>query len=317
VPTSAREGTVVALPRTLERMQQQLLAFNLPPHAIEVIAGRANAYPTFLARLPLFVPGKRHRQPGETDDGLRFRTSWGDGRKHGPPLTVFDEDTLIALCRLRQVAIQAEGHRLPVPLGTDEVARVHALRTTVRAVQIECGGVGSCGGNSLQRRLDSMQRLAAQRIALSQMTADKLGRAGSTFSLIELVWLESMDPPTREGAPARRSFSAEVYIQFPPTMATFLDSCYSFIDWNVRRQLSDTGKAIHRFLSTQSSGYYEIGADTLRVTIGYQRSYAFFMRDLRNTMERLVKAGWVTSWSTVAVSGGRGERRHKLVLKRK
>jgi hypothetical protein len=319
-PSPRREGTVIALPAAIERMQQQLLALEIGADAMEVIE-RSNAFPTFLARLPLFVPGKRSRQPHETDDGLLFKTSWGEGKRHGPALTVFDEDTLIALCRLRQVAINAEGARLPVPIGTNDRQRVHALRTTVRAVQAECGGASSCGGTNLRRRLESIQRLAAQRIALSQTTADKLGRTGSTFSLIELAWLEHPGEPHEDtdgdDCPvARRRYAAEVYVQFPPTMAKFLDSCYSYIDWNVRLQLTDTGKAIHRFLSSQPEDYV-ISTELLRRTIGYPRAYAFFMRDLRGTMERLVDLRWVRHWRLVPLTGASGERRHKLELRRR
>ena len=61
-------------------------------------------FPTILTRIPIFVPSKRttQRELLDSDNALPFLTPWGKGKKYGPPLTVFDEDTLIALGRLRQ-----------------------------------------------------------------------------------------------------------------------------------------------------------------------------------------------------------------------
>lgn len=45
-------------------------------------------FPTFLARLPIFVPGRRRtqRNPLDSELSLPFSTPFGTGRKHGPPL---------------------------------------------------------------------------------------------------------------------------------------------------------------------------------------------------------------------------------------
>ena len=70
------------------------------------------------------------------------------------------------------------------------------------------------------------------------------------------------------------------------------------MDWEVRRKLSEDGKAVHRFLSGQTKSYC-VGADKLRTTIGYTRAKGSFMRDLRDTLSRLKDAGWLKGYAIV------------------
>ncbi len=63
-------------------------------------------YPTPLTRLPLFPPVKKctARQIAASGDWVALTSRWDGGGvfKSGPPLTVFDEDTLFGLMTLRQ-----------------------------------------------------------------------------------------------------------------------------------------------------------------------------------------------------------------------
>lgn len=100
-----------------------------------------------------------------------------------------------------------------------------------------------------------------------------------------------------------------IYAQFPPLMMRLLKESYSYLDFGVRRELADTGKAIHRFLSGQPRSYC-IGAEKLRRTIGYVRSIGSFMRELRDAIGRLKSLGWITAWT---IEGTR--RAHPFLLR--
>ncbi|MEI2422250.1 hypothetical protein V6O07_18360, partial [Arthrospira platensis SPKY2] len=61
-------------------------------------------YPSILARVPIFLPGHQSSAKAKLDKDLAlpFATGWGEGRKMGPLLSIYDEDTLLALLGLRQ-----------------------------------------------------------------------------------------------------------------------------------------------------------------------------------------------------------------------
>ena len=48
-------------------------------------------------------------------------------------------------------------------------------------------------------------------------------------------------------------------------------------------------------------------------TIGYQRSYAYFMSDLRSTMQKLQALGWLDDWD---ITGTGRKVPHKLTFSR-
>lgn len=299
--------------RSSRRSRVTLEQFNLDLFAKEV-DGRFSSYPlnpgsefpTFLTRIPIFLPMKRGRSLKlDHDNALPFATSWGRGRKHGPPLTVYDEDTLMAIARLRKSRLEGAPANMPIPLsaiqprsGEDKKdVSVHVLACTLSDIQHECGD--SDGGTNLQLRLASIKRLGATVIEFDRITQDKQGYRGTQIKLVDVAWDVYED-------------NAVLLIQFSPLMAMWLESEYTYINWNVRRQLSDTGKAIHRFLSAQPK-QYTIFTEKLMATIGFQRSYRYFMSDLRGTLTKLEELGWLTSWEIT----GTGRRiPHKLTILR-
>ena len=257
-------------------------------------------YPLILTRCPVFLPGRRDSQKEllDKDNALPFETPWGRGRRHGPPLTTDDEDTLMALMRLRQVMLRGTGSQLPVAqseLGEPQV--VHALYCMVGDIQRELGA--QRGGRNNELRLESVKRLAATQIEFDTRTADKLCGKGTVFKLIDVVWSSFAD-------------EALIYVQFTPLVARLLDSSYAYIAWEVRRELTDVGKAIHRFLSGQPRSYC-IGAEKLRATIGYTREFGSFMRDLRVTMDRLKALGWLSAYE---IEGTGRNHPYKLRIER-
>ncbi len=260
-------------------------------------------FPTILTRLPIFVPSKRttQRELLDSDNALPFQTPWGRGKKYGPPLTVFDEDTLIALGRLRQNLLIGDGHKFPMKVAAlpnrAEDLHVHALFCMVSQVQAFCSA--SSGGHNNKLRLDSIRRLANTRIEFDTATKEKVASKGTTISLIEVAWQKYLD-------------EAVLYVQFSPVMAQWFEKAYSYIDWNVRKQLTDTGKALHRFLSGQGK-HYTIFTKKLKGTIGYPREYKEFMRDLRACLAQLQTIGWLKRW---VIEGNGRARPHKLTIER-
>jgi len=262
-------------------------------------------YPTFLTRIPIFVPGRRttQRRILDEDNALPFITPWGEGKKHGPPLTVYDEDTMIAIGRLRQNMLIGRPHNMPLPVsdlyksqGKDDI-HVHVLHCMLSDIQQICGT--SLGGKNNKLRLDSIKRLGATVIEFDQKTSRKFIASGTEIKLIDVAWQSYEE-------------NAILYIQFSPVMAAWFEKEYTYIDWNVRKKLSDTGKAIHRFLASQPRDYV-IHTQKLMQTIGFPRAYKLFMHSLREDMKKLKEEGWIRSWN---IEGNGRRVPHKLIIKR-
>jgi len=263
-------------------------------------------FPTFLTRIPIFLPTKRGRNnlPVDEDNALTFTTSWGRGRKHGPPLTIYDEDTLIALARLRKTRLQGQAHHMPIPLSAVQPSQnvnndiaVHVLSCTLSDIQSMCDD--STGGTNMRLRLASLKRLGATVIEFDRQTKDKIGYRGTQFKFIDIAW----DVYDEE---------AMLLVQFSPLMAKWFENEYTFVDWAIRRELSDTGKALHRFICSQPKRY-SIHAIKLQQTIGYQRSYKHFMNDLRASLKKMQEIGWLNHWE---ITGTGRKQPHKLSLVR-
>jgi hypothetical protein len=291
------------VPAVAEAVQKELFERERAGHFRTTTLVPGHEYPTFFTRLPIFVPAKRASLgKGELalldeDRALPFETSWGRGRRFGAPLTVYDEDTLIALFRLRQLRITGHAERLPVALEGGQEASVHALVTTVSEIQRMCGSAP--GGKSNSLRKASIRRLSGTRIELERGARGE--ESGAAFTLLDVTW---------------RTVNGETvaYVQFPPVMAGALERAYSYVNLEIRQQLSDTGKAVHRFLSSQGGRGkdYRIGTKILMKTLGYPRSHKAFLRDLRDTMRRLESLGWC-DWSLM----GSRSAPHTLYVRRR
>lgn len=266
-----------------------------------------NEFPTILTRLPIFVPGRASKQKAQIDEdfAIPFQTSWGTGRKFGPPLTVYDEDTLIALSHLRQNMLIGSPSKMPYPVSRlyaredQEEVHVHVVFCMLSDVQAMCGT--SVGGRNNKLRLDSIKRLAATKIEFNKETQNKVGHSGTNIDLVHVKWDVYEE-------------KAIFYIQFSPIMATWLETAYTYVDWNLRRKLSsDVAKAVHRFLSGQP-GTYNIFTKKLKDTIGHVGPYKHFMADLRETMTQLKDEGWLKEFQ---IQGNGRKMPHKLIINRK
>jgi len=261
-------------------------------------------FPTFLTRLPIFRPSRRNNQREllDNENAMPFVTPWGVGKKHGPPLTTYDEDTLIALGRLRQNRLIGQPHRLPVPLSNihqqgHRDVNVHVAQFMLSDVQKICGT--KLSGQSNRMRLDSIKRLASTVIEFDTKTASKFMGTGTSVKLVDVIWQHYED-------------NGLLYVQFTPVMASWFENEYTYIDLSIRQQLTDTGKAVHRFLSGQRRDY-QIFTKKLMTTIGYVRHHQVFVGDLRKAMQQLEDTGWIESWDIIG--SGRSTPR-KLICTR-
>ena len=306
VPAKSRKRSARKSRLSIEQFNLDLFEQEIDGRFVAYPITPGAEFPTFLTRIPIFLPMKRGRGLKlDQDNALPFVTSWGRGRKHGPPLTIYDEDTLMAIARLRKKRLEGTPSNMPIPLsaiqpgaeeGSDKVS-VHVIACTLSDIQHECGD--SDGGTNLQLRLASIKRLGATVIEFDRDTKDKLGYRGTQVKLIDVAWDVYEE-------------NALLLIQFSPLMALWLESEYTYINWNIRKHLSDTGKALHRFLSAQPK-QYSIFAEKLSTVIGFQRPYRYFMSDLRTTMAKLEELGWVSEWEIT----GTGRRvPHKLTIRR-
>ena len=290
----------------VEQAQLDLFQLERKGQFTTVAINPQNEFPTLLTRLPIFIPGraKKQRQQLDKDNALRFQTSWGTGRKFGPPLTIYDEDTLMALGRLRQNMLIGAPGKMPLPVSRlyahrdDPDVHVHVVFCMLSDIQAMCGT--SVGGRNNKLRLESVRRLAGTKIEFNKETQSKVKFSGTTIDLIHVKWDVYED-------------NAVLYIQFSPIMAAWLERAYTYIDWNLRRKLrTDVGKATHRFLSGQSRKY-SIFTKKLQNTIGHIGPYKHFMADLRDALEQLQEAGWLKAFQ---ILGNGRKLPHKLAIER-
>jgi len=247
----------------------------------------SNEFPTLLTRLPIFRPSQRRKQQSiqDTDNAVAFNTPWGRGRRVGPPLTIRDEDTLIALMRLRDRVLCGPASGLPASVR-DFYARkqsgqteVHRVVCTVNQINEELGLTDS--GTNFKNTFESVKRLNLAKIELEQDTEGGKSRVGGAFDLIELRWLVY----ERHGL---------LDVIFKPLMAHWLKSSYTYVDWNTRMQLTNLGKAIHRFLSGQRRDY-SIELEKLARTVGYDGRREHMKKHMLAACQELVAIGWLES----------------------
>ena len=296
------EGSVVALPvtgdaaaRKARSLEQRLreasrdLAFDAQGRFASYSMRPQSEFPTRLTRLPIFRPSQRRTQRALQDDDnmVAFSTPFGRGKRSGPPLTVRDEDTLIALMRLRDQVLAGRERDLPDnvrELYRDDGAKaeVHRVVCTVQQVNDALGLTDS--GTNFANTLASIKRLAHCSIELERDVVEegRSGTYGSTFRLLVVRWLVYEE-------------HGLVDVVFPPTMAQWLKESYTYIDWNTRRQLSALGKAIHRYLSGQPRDYtIELGK--LAATIGYDGRREHMRKKFADACEELVTVGWLCEY---------------------
>ena len=291
----------------LERAQLNLFNMERVGRFDAIPISPSNEFPTFLTRVPIFIPNSRSSQNNmlDEDNSLPFKTSWGTGRRFGPPLNTYDEDTLFALAKLRQNLLVGSPSKMPVPVSEmyadtqDHKVHVHTVFCKLVDIERVCGNTR--GTKNYEKRLASIKRLAATRIELDQKTRSKLElsetRKGTFIGLLDVHW-ETFEQ------------DAVLFIQFHPIVANWLENFRTYIDFEIRQKLDPVGKAVHRFLSGQPKTY-SINVVKLRDTIHYLGEHKKFMAKLRACLKKLQNEGWIEAWEIT----GTGRRiPHKLSI---
>lgn len=278
--------------RAEQRAHKQL---ELPIEELLPAESGQSKYPTLLTRVPLFSP-VANRAVLDTDwiKGEVYTTPWGAIRRIGPGLDIYDEDTLIALFRLcRTRKLHGKREALPVPAlrvvqdehgerheGGEETASVYIGTTTAYAVNRFLGR--DTGGKDLKACRDSIQRLAVTSLFFHKSDLQKEGKTG----FFDYVGDEDCH--------------GEITIQFRPAMFRLMES-YTYMDVAVRRQLSDVGKSVHKFLSGQPNEY-AISLDKLIAVVRYCGDRKEFKRVLLGVhskvgqLEKMKLAGWLKQY---------------------
>ncbi|WP_295455620.1 hypothetical protein [uncultured Thiodictyon sp.] len=212
-------------------------------------------YPTPLTRLPLFPPIQRStaRELAAASDWITLESRWDGGGvyKAGPALTVYDEDTLFGLMNMRQQGMTGPADRLPIAapptiavsgLAPGNAVRVHALYCLVSQLETVIQGYTpprGWGGRAIAKRRESMDNLAAITLKFQKP------KGGDAFhgKPVQLLFIEYV--ATAE--------DACYYVQFHPLVSQWLEEYRTFLDFDIRRQLSPLGKAMHRSLASQRS----------------------------------------------------------------
>ena len=251
-----------------------------------------NEFPTLLTRLPIFRPTRRGHQQRlvNKEFALEFTTPFGDGKRHGPPLTVRDEDTLIALTRLRSKRVYGLPQSLPIPIA--DIYATKNARGTVGAHYVVCSidqinrelGLTD-GGLNYKRTFQSVKRLGATTLELNLKRRERyLGKVktGRMLSLIHVQWQTFEE-------------NGLLVVLFPPVIANWLEKEYTYIDWSVRLKLGDLGKCLHRFLSSQPKKYRG-DLRKIATTIGYDGPAKNVKQRIRSSLKQMQEVGWLKTY---------------------
>lgn len=235
---------------------------------------------------------------------------------YGPSLDTYDEEVFFALQAVtRQKLVTGRRRSLPVreprlvmingesvphEAGDDETATV--IIGTTSAYQLNTFLGKDIGGLNLARTRYSIAKLALTSLVFHH---HDFGRYG-VFQLFSYL------ARTPEAA---ATLTGELTIQWSSVLVDLMSSGRVYIDLTVRKGLSATGKAIHRFLSSQlstSRPHYEISFDKLQLAIGTAKPQKYFRRDVDHTLRHLIDCGWLDGASTVVGTGR--SRPFKLIV---
>lgn len=250
-------------------------------------------YPALFTHIPLFEPIK-DRSKAETKgwdpdkDADIYNADNIEIRRFGPGLTIYDEDTLIAILQLAaQKSLKGTRSAISkalndISLSGDSEAVEEVYLGVVTAFKINEYLQRGTGGEQLRHCQESIDRLA---VTVLMIYSEEFQKKGNT-NFFRYV----------------RDYSADgdVYIKIEPDMVRLLKD-YTRVDLTVRRHLSDVGKSVHRFLSGQGNEY-SVEIATLMSRLRYQGPLKEFNRALmgrkgeEGQLDMLVRCKWLESW---------------------
>ena len=308
-PTSHRtEKTPAGLDSSeLVATQHHALEKNAQMGLFDIVDVKPSSeYPTLFARNPVFLAVKREEQKTllDEDNAYCFNTPWGTGRRAGPCLTLFDEEVLVALLRLRQKRISGPPGNLPVQveakyLSSERVA-VHTAYVTVAQIIREMGRAK--GGRLHAKVLDSLRRLALTSVEITTKSDHRYYgevEVGGSFTMVSINW-------------ARFQSDSIIVAQFTPLVARWLEESYTYLDTKIRGQLrGDYAKLIHKFLSSQKSrAGFKFRLDAIALAIGYHGRRNRMKSTFVAALKQLEELEWIRSWEIT----GTGRKNNPLIL---
>jgi len=236
--------------------------------------------PTLLTRIPVFMPITKAKQKELLDDdnALLFKTPFGKGKRYGANLSVFDEDVMYALSRLSKKKLIGPHENMPIKVSriykANEKGSVNVDTVICTVTDILNKLKMSKGGKMRKDIVDSLERLASTTLVLTLNKEDRyLGKCviGKPIKLVDIEW---------------QMYSSDgiIYAQFSPIMTYWLESEYTYYDWETRRVLKNRlAKALHRYLSSQPKEFFKLNKlEDIAASVGHHGRKC----DLRSTFKR-------------------------------
>jgi hypothetical protein len=229
-------------------------------------------YPSLFTRVPLFEPlqdrSERDTKGWGPNDADTYET--GDLRieRFGPGLSIYDEDTLIAILQLgAERSLRGPRSMINRTLKTvdgrgdgDPNAIEEVLMGSVTPFKVNRYLLRGTGGEALKQCQQSIDRLAVTQLLFIFEKAQK--KMSAKF----FEYLADFDA------------KENTYFRIDPVMVKLLRE-YAEFDLTLRRKLSDTGKSVHRYLSGQDADNRIPLADLMH-HISYQGEMKEFKRVL-------------------------------------
>jgi len=294
--TGMASEKMVALAEAEVYKNEQLGLFDaIPISAREVI-------PTLLTRIPVFMPITKAKQKQLLDDdnALHFETPFGAGKRYGANLSVFDEDVLYALARLSNKKLIGPRHNMPIKVSqiykTNEKGSVN-VDTVVCTVTDILDVLGiSKGGKMRKDIVDSLERLTSTTLILTLKKEDRyLGKCeiGKPIKLVDIEWqLYSTD--------------GIIYAQFSPIITYWLESEFTYYDWDTRKQLKNRlAKALHRYLSSQPKEFFKLNKlEDIAVSVGQHGRKCDLKSVFQRALDELKKVGFLIDYEIEGTGKG-------------
>ncbi len=289
---------IVALAEAEVYKNEQLGLFDAIPVAAREV------FPTLLTRIPIFMPITKAKQKELLDDdnALPFETPFGNGKRYGANLSVFDEDVLYALARLSNKKLIGPRHNMPIKVSqiykTNEKGSVN-VDTVVCTITDILDVLGiSKGGKMRKDIVDSLERLTSTTLILTLKKEDRyLGKCeiGKPIKLVDIEWqLYSTD--------------GIIYAQFSPIVTYWLESEFTYYDWDTRKQLKNRlAKALHRYLSSQPKEFFKLNKlEDIAVSVGQHGRKCDLKSVFQRALDELKKVGFLIDYEIE----GTGRARH-------
>lgn len=253
-----------------------------------------DAIPTLLTRIPVFMPITKAKQKQllDEDNALPFETPFGKGKRYGANLSVFDEDVLYALARLSNKKLIGPHESMPIQVSriykANEKGSVNVDTVVCTVTDIlDCLGL-SKGGKMRKDIVDSLERLAATTLVLTLKKEDRyLGKCeiGKPIKLVDIEWqLYSTD--------------GIIYAQFSPIVTYWLESEFTYYDWETRKQLKNRlAKALHRFLSSQPKEFFKLNKlEDIAASVGHHGRKCDLKRTFVRALDELKSVGFLIDY---------------------